>query len=302
VPIPAVFVAIDPDRLARLARFLHNAARVETGYTELDPTWAGSPGSRADRDRQWTEPGVPADKTIRAVDTTYAAARLGLIAVTDHAASLGRLITDPDLTGCLAVEAVARSAVETAARSWWLVEPGLTARERVARFLADQLFSSYQAEDMVRRMKWPTGVAGISPEANEIRAKCDELGFTSDANQSAPTVDGQRRPGSTPLVAALMRDTIYSASYPLVYALMSATTHGTHFALMRAYVDTEEKHDSEPILDRRLDHRQIEPVCGVVLEAFAATMHRVVRLAGWGWTKVDGYQSPIHNFLYTMPY
>lgn len=117
MPIPAVFVAVDPDRLERVARFLHNAARVEAGYTEPDPTWAGSPGSKADRDRQWTEPGVPADKTLRAVDTTYAAARLGLIAVTDHAASLGRLITDPDLIGCLAVEAVARSAVETAARS-----------------------------------------------------------------------------------------------------------------------------------------------------------------------------------------
>jgi len=302
VPIPADFVAVDSDRLERLARFLRNAAWVEAGYTEPDPMWAGFPGSRADRDRQWTEPGVPADKTIRAVETTYAAARLGLIAVTDHAASLGRLITDPDLTGCLAVEAVARSAVETAARSWWLVEPGLTARERVARFMADQLFSAYQAEDLARRMKWPAGVAGISPEADEIRTKCDELGLKCDANRSAPTVDGQRRPGSTPLVAALMRDTIYSASYPLVYSLTSATTHGTHFALMRAYVDTGDKHDGEPILDRRLDHRQIEPVCGVVLEAFAATLRHVIRLAGWGWTKVDGYQSPIHNFLYTMPY
>jgi hypothetical protein len=302
VPIPAVFVAADPDRLARLAHFLHNAVRVEAGYTDPDPTWAGSPGSKSDRDRQWTEPGVEADKTIRAVDTTYAAARLGLIAVTDHAASLARLITDPDLIGCLAVEAVARSAVETAARSWWLVEPGLTARQRVARFLADQLFSAYQAEDMAQRMKWPTGVAGISPGADEIRAKCDELGLNYDANRAAPTVDGQKRPGSTPLVAALMRDTIYSASYPLVYALTSATTHGTHFALMRGYVDTGDKHDSESIFDRRLDHRQIEPVCGVVLEAFVATLRRVVRLAGWGWTKVDGYQSPIHNFLYTMPY
>ncbi len=302
MPISAVFVAVDPDRLARLARFLHNAARIAAGYTDPDPTWAGSPGSKADRDRQWTEPGVAADKTTRAVDTTYAAARLGLIAITDHAASLGRLITDPDLTGCLALEAIARSAVETAARSWWLVQPGLTARQRVARFLADQLFSAYQAEDMARRMNWPTGVAGISPGADEIRAKCDELGLNYDANQLVPTVDGQRRPGGTPLVAALMRDTIYSASYPLVYALTSATTHGTHFALMRAYVDTGNKHGSEPILDHRLDHRQIEPVCGVVLEAFAATLRSVIRLAGWGWTKLDGYQSPIRNFLYTMPY
>ena len=71
---------------------------------------------------------------------------------------------------------------------------------------------------------------------------------------------------------------------------------------MRAFVDSGDKHDGEPILDRRLDHRQIEPVCGVVLEAFVATLRRVVRLAGWGWTTVDGYQSPILNFLYTMPY
>jgi hypothetical protein len=69
---------------------------------------------------------------------------------------------------------------------------------------------------MVRRMKSSTGVAGISPEADEIRAKCDELGLNYAANRSVPTVDGQRRPGATPLVAALMRDTIYSASYPLV--------------------------------------------------------------------------------------
>jgi hypothetical protein len=99
-----------------------------------------------------------------------------------------------------------------------------------------------------------------------------------------------------------MRDTIYSASNPLVYALTSATTHGTHFALMRAYVDSRYTHGGEPILGRRLDHRQIEPVCGAVLEAFAATLRRVVRLAEWGRIRVDGYQSPIRNFLYTMPY
>ncbi len=99
-----------------------------------------------------------------------------------------------------------------------------------------------------------------------------------------------------------MRDTIYSASYPLVYALTSATTYGTHFALMRAYVDSGDQYDGEPVLDRRRDHRQIEPVCGVVLEAFTATLRRVVRLARWGFIKIDGYESPIINLLYTMPY
>jgi hypothetical protein len=152
-----------------------------------------------------------------------------------------------------------------------------------------------------------TTVAAMADQAKEPhRDSADVTGrwriLECDANRMVPTVDGQRRPRSTPLVAAFMRNTIYSASYSLVYALTSATTHGTHFALMRSYVDSGDKHDGESILDRRLDHRQIEPVCGVVLEAFAATMPRIVQLAGWGWTKVDGYQSPIHNFLYTMPY
>lgn len=230
MPVPAAFVPVDRSRLERLAMFLRGAARIEIRYTECDPTWAGSPGSPADRERHWTEPGVAAGKTVRAVNTTYAAARLGLIAVTDHAASLARLVTDVDLTGCLAVEAVARSAVEVAARSWWLVEPGLTARMRVSRLLADQLYSAYQADDMAQRMKWPAGVAGISPTFGEIKARCDELGLRYDNNRKAPTVDGQQRPGSTRLVAALMRDTIYAESRQLVYSLTSATTHGTHFA------------------------------------------------------------------------
>lgn len=300
--MPAAFVPIDAARLERLAGFLRNAAIAEARYTECDRMWAGAPGSLADRDRQWTEPGVSPDRTTRVVDTTYAAARLGLIAVTDHAASLARLVTDPNLTGCLAVEAVARSAVETAARCWWLLEHGLSARDRAARFLADQLYRAYQAEDMANRMKWPSGVDGISPEVAGIKAKCDELGLKYDANPSAPSVDGHRRPRSTPLVAALMRDSIYSASYPLVYALSSASTHGTHFALMRAFVDSGDKYRGERLLDRRLDHRQIEPVCGVVVEAFAVVLRRVVRLAGWGWITIDCYQSALHNFLYTMPY
>ncbi len=98
---------MDSARLDRLARFLRNAAGVEAGYALQDQTWAGLPRSVADRDRRWTERGVPPNKTRRAVDTAYAAARLELIAVTDHAASLARLITDPNLTGCLSVEAVA---------------------------------------------------------------------------------------------------------------------------------------------------------------------------------------------------
>ncbi len=50
VPIPAVFVAVDPDRLARLTRFLHNAARVEL----VIPNWAGIRGDSIPWKRGWS--------------------------------------------------------------------------------------------------------------------------------------------------------------------------------------------------------------------------------------------------------
>jgi hypothetical protein len=99
-----------------------------------------------------------------------------------------------------------------------------------------------------------------------------------------------------------MRDTIYAKSRQLVYSLTSATAHGTHFALMRAYVDNGVTHGGETTLDRRLDHRQIEPICGTVLEAFTASLGRVVRLTNWGRLRIDGYQSAIRSLLYTMPH
>jgi hypothetical protein len=290
--------------LDRLAELLRKAAIVEARYTGPDPTWAGQPGSVAERDRTWVQPTVDAATTKRALDTTYAAARLGLVAVADQSLSLARLVTEPEPGpfGSLGVEALSRSAVEMAARSWWLLEPGVGAADRVARFLADQLFSAYEAERMAREMKWPHGVTGLSPGSADIKRKCDELHLSHDNNQQAPMVAGQTRPRSTALVPELVKDTIYAPSHAMVYRLTSATTHGTHYALMRGYRDTGERVDGERVLVRHIDHRQIEPVAGVVLEAFIATLRRAIKLAAWGWITVDAYEMDVRRFLWTMQY
>jgi hypothetical protein len=304
VPIPAEFVPLDRGRLDRLAEHLRKATIVEARYTERDPTWAGRPGSLAERDRTWTRPRVNRGTTKRAVETTYAAARLGLVAVTDQCLSLARLVTEagPGPLGSLGVEALSRSAIEMAARSWWLLEPGIDPPDRVARFLADQLFSAYEAERMAREMQWAHGVTGISPESVDIMRTCDELHLNFDSNQQAPTVDGQTRPRSTALVPRLLRETIYAPSHAMVYRLTSATAHGTHYALMRGYKDTGERLDGEPVLVRHVDHRQIEPVAGVVLESFIAALRRAIKLGSWGWITVDSYEMAVRQFLWTMPY
>jgi hypothetical protein len=304
MPTPAHHVPLERRRLERLAHFLRKAAIIEARYTGPDPTWAGRPGSVADHDRRWTEPGVDPAVSSRGVESLYASARLSLVAVADQALSLARLVSEPEPGpfGSYGVEAVARSAVEIAARAWWLLEFGAPTRDRVGRMMADQLFSAYEAERMADRMVWTQGVAGMSPTSAEIRSKCDELGLSYDKEQRAPTVAGQTRPGSTPLVERLMRGTIYEPSHPMVYLLTSATTHGTHYALMRAYRDTGERRGGEPVYERFVDHRQIEPVAGVVIEAFIAVVRRAIQLTGWGWIPVDGYRGAVRTFLYDMPY
>jgi len=304
VPVPAEYVPLDRGRLQRLATLLYRAAEVEAHYTGEDPVWTGQPGSVAQRDRAWTQPGVDPAETRRAVDTTYAAARLGLVSAVDQTRALALLVTEPEPGpyGHLGIEVVARSAVEIAARSWWLLESGIGPAERVGRYLADQLFSAYEAERLARAMAWPHGVSGISPESAQLRLKCDELRLPYTRSSKAPAVAGQQRPLSTDLIPRLIRDTIYAPSAEMVYRLTSATTHGTHYALMRSYRDTGDRVNDEPVYVRHIDHRQVEPVAGVALSAIIASLQRATRLAGWGRIRVEMYEHSLNRFLWSMTY
>jgi hypothetical protein len=97
------------------------------------------PGSTFRRDRNNAEREAEAEGTWGAdvfVDV-LGISTIGLVSTANLVRSIGRLLYAPvSLKG---VEVLARTALEAAARSWWLLDPDIAPRERVTRGAGDAL-------------------------------------------------------------------------------------------------------------------------------------------------------------------
>jgi hypothetical protein len=294
----------DEARLKRLTALLRSLIEIESQYSAEDPTWMGIAGSQAERDRSWRVSGVSEAKTIRVVNTAYAAARVGILIAEDQLRSLARLVDDSRLgpARCASTEVLARSAVEISARSWWLLEARLPTSTRVERYLADQLYSAYQAEALAQNASWLRGVEGFSRTTDEVASECSELGFACNVDWRTSKVGGQSRPTATKLVSSFLRETLYMPSDRLAYSLVSATAHGTLFALMRTFWDSQRiMLLGEPLHERFLDHGHLEPVAGLAASAVLAALRRAVDLTGWKRIPIDLYETSLHRFIESGP-
>ena len=301
--VPPGNIPPDRERLKRMAALLRRLIALENEYSTKDPTWSGIANSEAARDRNWRVTGVPETKTVRVVNSAYASARVGVLIAGDQLQSLGRLVTDPRLgpARCAGAEVLARSAIEISARSWWLLQSRLSTSERVERYLADHLYSAYQAEELATNVSWLPGVEGFSRTTDEIRAECGELGLECNVDLRSCQVGGQRRPTPTRLVSSFVRETLYSPSDRLAYGLVSATAHGTLFALMRTFRDSHKITLGEPLHERFLDHRHLEPIAGLAAAAVLAALRRAVELTGWERIPIDLYEVSLHRFIESGP-
>lgn len=299
----ALFVPLDYERLEKTAQLLIRATEVEAIYTQADPHWAGRPGSMAERERSHQGP-RPTEFCWRprSLQTTYAVVHLHLLADVEHARSIARLLTmPPPGPEPLGAPLLARSAVEIASRAWWLADPRISTQQRVARYLADELFSAYEAETLAADWGLANGVMGLAPTVGKIKDQCRQLGLPADSNKRRPTVAGERRPTSTDLVGRFLADTLYPEPSRAVYRLYSAMGHGTHYGLLQTYRDAGTMVNGEKMLDRGTDQRTIEAAAGITMASFIAALRRIVALMGWGWTLVDMYELRVHRFLASAP-
>ena len=140
---------------ARVERLVHLCNRVSMTYLEYsgqDPNWLGTPESEASREQSCC--GSPlTDRSWRPgfVASAYHLAQLNTALVASHALSLARLISEesPPHGMPAAADAISRAGIEASARAWWLLEPAIGPTERVVRYLADMVYSSYEAEEYV---------------------------------------------------------------------------------------------------------------------------------------------------------
>ncbi len=286
---------LNPDRIRALSAALLRAGEVEELYTAEDPVWSGKPGSTAQHER--LHQGTLGDRcwSPRIILTVYAGARLQLTAVADHLASMAKLLPER-LDGTLTPIVISRAVVETSARAWWQLDSGISPDQRIARGLAEQLYSSYQAERLATGLGVGLDLLG-APDADHLARLIEELGLTVAGDTEQPMVGDQQRPRPTRLVAMFLRDTLYHQWASGVYPLYSAVGHGTHYGLMRAYRMEGEVLEGERVLHRVGDQREVDGAAGLGMAAFIAVLRRAVRLMGWGWIRVDAYEQGVRRLL-----
>jgi hypothetical protein len=124
---------------------------------------------------------------------------------------------------------VARAVLEHAAKAWWLFDPEIDARKRIARGVNERLLSFSLTANLplpdVEREKARDRLAALVAEA-------ERLGFQKvQSRRGRPPAVVEDRPTQTELVRRLLRDGDDVSLGGLVYAYFSAVAHGTLFGL-----------------------------------------------------------------------
>jgi hypothetical protein len=287
---------LDSDRIERLAYLCHQANAVYREYASTDPNWLGVAQSEAGLERSGfvsPRPGI--------VASTFHLAQLNTGHVVGLGLSLARLITDdaPSPGMPAAADAVSRAGIETAARAWWLLEHAIGPLERVARYLADMVYSSYEAEEYVGALGHPkadVGKLGLFPSVDQHTQLCDELGLSvSGARSRSPIVGGKKRPPSTTLVGQLMGDTPFRGQPKAVYSLTSGSQHGTTFAILRNFKATGATIGTHLEVVPVITQESIDFSVASLMSAYVAVMQRAVALFGWGHAAIDMFDISLHK-------
>jgi hypothetical protein len=137
------------DRIARLRDFLAAAQQLAADCARGDPTWAGMPESKAAAES--TDP-TASPALLNELNGAYAFAQMRVQAVMEHAESIATLWAEGGPPGSLAIDALTRAAVETAARARWVLEDGLSVAQRTSRFLVIEVHSAHHLDRLAQAM------------------------------------------------------------------------------------------------------------------------------------------------------
>jgi hypothetical protein len=163
------------------------------------------------------------------LDAAHNLGQLRLVATSDCARALVRVLSPPGASPVYAHAVLARSSLELASRASWLFEPAIGFRLRVARGMNDRIFGLSEQS----RLPLPEEErARISERLNELFAEAARLGFkTVPARRRHVRYLEEMRPGQTELVKKLLSADDDASLGALLYGMLSAVAHGTTFGL-----------------------------------------------------------------------
>lgn len=229
------------------------------------------------------------------VEAAYSVGATTILAASYNLASLSQLLSPNHELSLFGFQVVTRSIVEASARAWWLLDPKLSARQRVARSLTERLHSVRQSElaERAARRDIPAAVSvsedNVSAQLVELCAEAARLGLREDRNDHDKLLgfEDARRTNATTLVRRFLDD-IGFHSGEVVYRFYSAIVHATSYAILQyfAAVDTNTQGQLRSV-QPRLEFAAVGNAAVLGLSSYLAVLERHGRLYGGSVTALE---------------
>jgi hypothetical protein len=209
--------------------------------------------------------------------------------VLTHVRALALLYVDNP--PAMAPVTVARSIMEAGATAWWIMEPGIESRSRVARITSERLRSAREAAKAISHLEGPIVPDDYSETEERVRNYAAALGLV--AVEGDPRIDGQVRPNSTDLISLLFEtgSALDRSQARLVYPVYSGVAHGLLYGIMQFLRPTEIA--GEMRLTWQTDPHITDAVASYTLAVLIAALDRVVAVMGWDATHWDRWKSTL---------
>lgn len=153
-----------------------------------------------------------------------------LLAATDCAGSACRLLAD-EPTPIYSHLVLARASIEQAGRAWWLLDPEIGIRMRVARGANERIHALTQ---QTRLPLEPSAKKRAIERRALLFEEASRLGFRKVGDRRRSPYLDQERPTSTSLIRQLLGDDEDEELGRVLYAFLSAVAHGTTHGLSQS--------------------------------------------------------------------
>lgn len=278
----------DPERIRELRSVLIEAANAAAPYLN-SPSWEPAAGSEGAAEITTTETGPAGPWGENPVRTTHALTHALMDTVLTHVRGLALLyVGEPP---AMSTVTVARSAMESASTAWWIMEPGIGARYRVARVTAERLRSSLEASKAITHLTGPVNPRDYSETEDQVRNYATALGLSAAAGD--PRIERQVRPNSTDLITRLFEtDSALTRSQArLIYPTYSGVAHALLYGIMQFLRPVET--NGKVILQWQTDPQITDAVASYTLAVMIAAMDRTVLVMGWDAANWDAWKSSL---------
>lgn len=289
--------------LASLSHHVESSGRFSEQYRASQPS-APIPGAPAATEFVNDEHGPGGPWGSGPVSTAHQIADLFLVASQAHLYALGRLLSPPLIP--FSFEVIERVAVEASGRAWWLLEPGLTVRQRVERTWTERLHDAREQDKTIRTFL----ASDFNAEFGDLQGRLEysepavhdqarALGLEPRLTRKGVITcfGGLPRPASTNLSKTFLADAgIHNGD--VAYRVGAGVVHSTQVGILQSYRQC----GTDPVTgDLQMEEAVSLTSCwkavAMAESAHSCALRRRAVQYGWDLPRLDGHIRAAHQHL-----